>query len=32
MEIEPYLEEYFFDNSEKLDEFIWDKIQDKLRD
>jgi 5-methylcytosine-specific restriction protein B len=30
MEIEPYLEEYFFDNLEKMDEFIWDKIKTKL--
>ncbi len=30
MEIEPYLEEYFFDNLEKMDEFIWDKIKKKL--
>jgi len=30
MEIEPYLEEYFFDNQEKMDEFLWDKIKDKL--
>ncbi|PSB14037.1 AAA family ATPase [filamentous cyanobacterium Phorm 46] len=30
MEIEPYLEEYFFDDQGKMDEFIWDKIKDKL--
>ncbi|MDF0556706.1 AAA family ATPase [Kamptonema sp. UHCC 0994] len=30
MEIEPYLEEYFFDNQKKMDEFLWDKIKDKL--
>jgi len=30
MEIEPYLEEYFFDNQEKMDDFLWDKIKDKL--
>ena len=30
MEIEPYLEEYFFDQQEKMDEFLWDKIKDKL--
>ena len=30
MEIEPYLEEYFFDNQAKLDEFLWNKIKDKL--
>jgi len=31
MEIEPYLEEYFFDNQKKMDEFLWNKIEDKLR-
>ena len=30
MEIEPYLEEYFFDNQEKMAQFIWDKIKNKL--
>ncbi|MEG5028404.1 AAA family ATPase [Microcoleus sp. AT8-B1] len=30
MEIEPYLEEYFFDNLEKMDKFLWDKIKDEL--
>ncbi|MEG4071978.1 AAA family ATPase [Microcoleus sp. Pol14C2] len=30
MEIEPYLEEYFFDEPEKMDEFLWDKIHKKL--
>jgi 5-methylcytosine-specific restriction enzyme B len=30
MEIEPYLEEYFFDDEAKMDEFLWDKIKDKL--
>ena len=30
MEIEPYLEEYFFDNQAKMDEFLWDKIKNKL--
>jgi 5-methylcytosine-specific restriction enzyme B len=30
MEIEPYLEEYFFDNQVKMDEFLWNKIEDKL--
>lgn len=30
MEIEPYLEEYFFDNQKKMDKFLWDKIKDKL--
>ncbi|MEG5063968.1 AAA family ATPase [Microcoleus sp. B3-A4] len=30
MEIEPYLEEYFFDNQAKMKEFLWNKIKDKL--
>jgi 5-methylcytosine-specific restriction enzyme B len=30
MEIEPYLEEYFFDDEAKMDEFLWDKIKEKL--
>ena len=30
MEIEPYLEEYFFDNQAKMDEFLWDKIKDQF--
>jgi 5-methylcytosine-specific restriction protein B len=30
MEIEPYLEEYFFDNQAKMDEFLWDNIKTKL--
>ncbi|MEG4318523.1 MULTISPECIES: AAA family ATPase [unclassified Microcoleus] len=30
MEIESYLEEYFFDDVGKMDEFVWDKIKDKL--
>jgi 5-methylcytosine-specific restriction protein B len=30
MEIEPYLEEYFYDQLEKLDEFRWDKIKQRL--
>ena len=30
MEIEPYLEEYFFNNLEKVDEFRWDNIKEKL--
>ncbi|MEG3986543.1 AAA family ATPase [Microcoleus sp. S28C3] len=30
MEIEPYLEEYFFDNQAKMDELLWDKIKDEL--
>ena len=30
MEIEPYLEEYFFDNQAKMDEFFWDNIKKEL--
>ncbi|MEH2252514.1 McrB family protein [Nostoc sp.] len=30
MEIEPYLEEYFFNQLKKVDEFRWDKIKNKL--
>jgi 5-methylcytosine-specific restriction protein B len=30
MEIEPYLEEYFFDNPAKMDDFLWDKIKYQL--
>ncbi|MEG3845254.1 AAA family ATPase, partial [Microcoleus sp. herbarium14] len=30
MEIEPYLEEYFFDDQGKMDEFLWYKIKHKL--
>ncbi|MEG3922034.1 AAA family ATPase [Microcoleus sp. T3_A4] len=30
MEIEPYLEEYFFDNLEKMDDFLWENIKTKL--
>ncbi|MFN6513296.1 MAG: McrB family protein [Nostoc sp. CreGUA01] len=30
MEIEPYLEEYFFNQLEKVDPFRWDKIKNKL--
>jgi len=26
MEIEPYLEEYFFDQSDRIDDFRWEKI------
>ena len=26
MEIEPYLEEYFFDQADKVDEFRWEKV------
>ncbi len=30
MEIEPYLEEYFFDETDKIDKFRWTKIKDQL--
>lgn len=30
MEIEPYLEEYFFNNLEKVDDFRWDTIKEYL--
>ncbi|BCL36297.1 McrB family protein [Nostoc sp. MS1] len=30
MEIEPYLEEYFFNQLDKVDEFRWDKISQRL--
>ncbi len=30
MEIEPYLEEYFFDQLEKVDDFRWDKIKQQV--
>ncbi|MBE8965582.1 AAA family ATPase [Nostocales cyanobacterium LEGE 12452] len=30
MEIEPYLEEYFFNQLEKIDQFRWDEIKNKL--
>lgn len=30
MEIEPYLEEYFFDQLEKADRFRWDKIKQNI--
>ena len=30
MEIEPYLEEYFFDQPERVNEFRWNKIQFKI--
>jgi 5-methylcytosine-specific restriction protein B len=31
MEIEPYLEEYFYDQLEKVDEFRWSKIEQQVR-
>lgn len=30
MEIEPYLEEYFFDQLDKVDEFRWEKVQSQI--
>jgi hypothetical protein len=30
MEIEPYLEEYFFDQPEKVEDFRWDVIKEKV--
>ncbi|MEG4502035.1 AAA family ATPase [Microcoleus sp. F6_B4] len=30
MEIEPYLEEYFFNDPAKMKDFLWDKIKKKL--
>jgi len=30
MEIEPYLEEYFFDQQQKVENFRWDKIKGKV--
>jgi 5-methylcytosine-specific restriction protein B len=30
MEIEPYLEEYFYDQLDKVDEFRWDKIRQQV--
>jgi hypothetical protein len=30
MEIEPYLEEYFFDRRDRVDEFRWDKVGEKV--
>ncbi len=30
MEIEPYLEEYFFDNLSKAEQFGWDNVKDKI--
>ncbi len=31
MEIEPYLEEYFFDKPEKVNEFRWEKVKESVR-
>ncbi len=30
MEVEPYLEEYFFDQPDTAKEFSWDKVKDKI--
>ena len=30
MEIEPYLDEYFFDRQEKAEEFRWDKVRGEI--
>lgn len=30
MEIEPYLEEYFYDRPEKVEEFRWGEIGDRM--
>ncbi len=30
MEIEPYLEEYFFDQPKTVDEYRWDKVKDNI--
>jgi 5-methylcytosine-specific restriction enzyme B len=30
MEIEPYLEEYFFDNLSKAEQFGWFTVKDKI--
>jgi 5-methylcytosine-specific restriction protein B len=30
MEVEPYLEEYFFDQRDTVKEFSWDKVKDKM--
>jgi len=31
MEIEPYLEEYFFDNGERIEEFRWQQVEGELQ-
>lgn len=31
MEIEPYLEEYFFDNLDKVKDFSWQNIKDRIK-
>jgi 5-methylcytosine-specific restriction enzyme B len=30
MEIEPYLEEYFFDQRAKAESFQWDKVRNQI--
>ena len=30
MEIEPYLEEYFFDQRDKIDRFRWNRVRDRV--
>lgn len=30
MEIEPYLEEYFFDQPDKVNEFRWEKVKSQI--
>ncbi|MDC0833690.1 AAA family ATPase [Geitlerinema sp. CS-897] len=30
MEIEPYLEEHFFDNPDRVEEFRWEKVKDRI--
>lgn len=30
MEVEPYLEEYFYDNPEKIEKFRWDRIKNNI--
>ena len=31
MEIEPYLEEYFFDQPDRVDDYRWDRIENQLQ-
>jgi 5-methylcytosine-specific restriction protein B len=30
MEIEPYLEEYFFDDTDRIKPFRWNAVRDRL--
>jgi 5-methylcytosine-specific restriction protein B len=30
MEIEPYLDEYFFDRPEKVDDFRWERVEREI--